>query len=104
MKQFLIYLQWFEYDKLAVIKAPNKIKAIEKLITEQIKWNKTNKTYDLFYDLPLAHYDDDLTERQNIAKYMYLILNKDVGCQCYEINPNTDAIVQWYDKLEQIGE
>ena len=108
MKQFLIHLSWYEYDKLAIIKAKNKIKAIEKLIVEQIKWNKANNEYDLFNDLPYAHYDEDLTERQNIAKYMYDILNKEIGCHCYEINQHTDAIIQWQPlqgyKLEQVGE
>ena len=36
MKQFLIYLSWYEYDKMAIIQAKNKIKAIEKLIIEQM--------------------------------------------------------------------
>lgn len=107
MKQYLIYLCWYEYDKLAIIKAPNKIKAIEKLLFEQIKYNKLNNEYDLMDGLPYAHYDEDLTERQNIAKYMYQILNRDIGCQCYEINQNTDAIVQWhpqtYYTMVQIG-
>ena len=108
MKQFLIHLSWYENDKIAVIKAKNKIKAIEKLIMEQINWNKKENEYDYFNDLPLAYYDEDLTERQNTANYFKLILNKEIGCKCFEINENTDAIIQWRTrqgyKLEQIGE
>ena len=104
MKQFLIHLQWYEFEKLAVIKAKNKIKALEKLITEQIKYDKTQ--YDRINELPLFCYDDDLTERQNVAKYLNSIRNLELSAECYEINPNTDAIVQWIsgqgNQLKQI--
>ena len=99
MKQFVIHLSWYEYDKIAVIKAKNKVKALEKLIVEQIKWNKLHDEYDLFNDLPSASvYDDELSERKNIAIYLRAILNKEVSCQCYEINSDTDGIVQWTAK------
>ena len=96
MKQFLIRLSWYEYDKIAIIKAKNKVKALEKLIVEQIKWNKLHDEFDLFNDLPSAPvYNDELSERENIAIYLRTILNKEVSCQCYEINSDTDGMVQW---------
>ena len=106
MKQFLIQLQWYEFEKLAIIRAKNKIKALEKLITEQIKYDRTQDNH--INDLPLFCYEDDLTERQNVAKYLNLIRNVELSFECYEINQNTDAIVQWIskqgNKLVQIGE
>lgn len=106
MKQFLIHLQWYELEKLAIIKAKNKIKALEKLITEQIKYDKTEDNY--VNDLPLFCYETDLSERQNVAKYLNCIRNLELQADCFEINSNTDAIVQWIsgqgNKLEQIGE
>lgn len=96
MKQFLIHLSWYEYDKIAVIRAKNKVKALEKLIVEQIKYNKAQDEYDLFEDLPYAPvYDDEISERKNVAKYLKRILNKDVSCHCFEINRDTDGMVQW---------
>lgn len=107
MKQFLIHLQWYEYDKIAIIKAKNKIKALEKLVMEQIKYNKSINEYDLMDGLPYAFYDDDLTERQNIAIYLKQILDRTISFLCFEINQNTDAIIQWQPKtnytLEQIN-
>lgn len=108
MKQYLIHLQWYEYDKIAIIKAKNKIKALEKLVMEQIKHNKTINEYDLMDGLPCSYYDDDLTERQNIAKYLKSVLDREISFLCFEINQDTDAIIQWQPKtnytLEQIGE
>lgn len=99
MKQFLIHLAWYEYDKLAIIKAKNKVEALEKLIVEQIKWNKLHDEYDLFNVLPYAPvYDNEISERKNIEKYMKQILNKGISCQCYEINRDTDGMVQWTAK------
>ena len=108
MKQYLIYLCWYEYKKLAIIKAKNKIKAVVKLIKEQIKYNKSINEYNLFDGLPYAYYDDDLTERQNIAKYLNNIRNCEISLQCYEIDQKTDAIIQWQPQtnytMVQIGE
>lgn len=107
MKQFLIHLQWYEQDKIAIIKAKNKIKALEKLVKAQIEFNKQNNEYDLLDGLPYGFYEDELTERQNIARYLKQILDKEVSCLCFEINQETDAIIQWQPKtnytLEQIG-
>ena len=106
MKQFLIHLSWYEFDKLAIIKAKNKIKALEKLITEQIKYDKTEDNY--VNELPLFCYENDLTERQNVAKYLNSIRNLELQADCFEINSDTDAIVQWKpvkgNQLEQIKE
>ena len=108
MKQYRLKLSWYESHKIAIIKAKNKIKAVVKLITEQIKYNKSINEYDLFNDLPYVQYDDDLTERQNIAKYLQQIRNKEVSLKCFEITPDTDAIIQWQPQtnytMVQIGE
>lgn len=94
MKQYLIELSWYESNKIAIIKAPNKIKALVKLIKSHINLDRAMGDIEMF-DLPHAYYDDDLTERQNIAKYLQQIRNKDVSLKCFEITPDTDAIVMW---------
>lgn len=94
MKQYLIELSWYESDTLAIIKAPNKTKALVKLIKSHIDNDKATGDIEMF-NLPHAYYDDDLTERQNIAKYLQQIRNKDVSLKCFEITPDTDAIVMW---------
>lgn len=94
MKQYLIELSWYESNKIAIIKAPNKAKALVKLIKSHIDLDRAMGDIEMF-DLPHAYYDDDLTERQNIARYLRQIRNKDVSLKCFEITPDTDAIVMW---------
>ena len=94
MKQYLIELSWYESNKIAIIKAPNRAKALVKLIQSHIKLDRAMGDIEMF-DLPHAYYDDDLTERQNIAKYLQQIRKKDVSLKCFEITPDTDAIVMW---------
>ena len=104
MKQFLILLDWYEYNLTAVIKAKNKIKALETLINKQIEHNKKINQWDLSDNIPYFYYDDELTERQNIAKYFKQILNKDVRFLAFEINQNTNGFINYtnFGKYELI--
>ena len=39
-KQFLILLNWYEYNLTGIVRTKNKIKALEKMLLNQINQNK----------------------------------------------------------------
>ena len=86
-KQFLILLDWYEYNLTGIVRAKNKIKALEKMLLNQINQNKKINKWDLSDNIPNFYYDDDLTDRQNIAKYLKQILNKYVKIPNEENKP-----------------
>lgn len=51
-KQFLILLDWYEYNLTGIVRAKNKIKALEKMLLNQINQNrKINCFYLAIYHI-----------------------------------------------------
>ena len=94
-KQFLILLDWYEYNLTGIVRAKNKIKALEKILLNQINQNKKINKWDLSDNIPNFYYDDDLTDRQNIAKYLKQILNNEIRCLIFEINQSTNGFINY---------
>lgn len=97
-KQFLIILNWYEYNLTGIIQAKNKIKALEKMLLNQINQNRKINIWDLSDNIPYFYYDEDLTDRQNIAKYLKQILNNEIKCLIFEINQNTNGFINYVYK------
>ena len=94
-KQFLILLNWYEYNLTGIVRAKNKIKALEKMLLNQINQNKKINKWDLSDNIPNFYYDDDLTDRQNIAKYLKQLLNNEIRCLIFEINQNINGFINY---------
>lgn len=94
MKQYLVRLDWYEYELLGVIRANTKIQALGNLLLGVIVNDKIEQTYNVGGDIPLFSYNEDESIRHQVAKYLKeQIIPKNVHFTCLEINSNTNAYV-----------
>ena len=86
METYLITLRWYESITIGYIKAPNKPKAISKFLLNMIEQNR-HLMNNLDEDIPFFYYDDEKTDRENVADYMWnKILHKEVSYHLFNMS------------------